>query len=83
MFCFDGFGIKHERYDLETEGFIQTETDEDRIKTPRTPRTSQTASQKQIFQSYLAKFMCNASEASEEGSAKRSRFVFYNVDENE
>ena len=39
--------------------------------------------QKQIFQSYLAKFMCNASDANVEGSARTSRFVFYNVDENE
>ena len=84
MFYFDGFGIKHLEPVLEGNPGGNAIKDESPGLHP--------PMKKQIFQPYLAKFMCNDGAAGGEGglsnresrpvtSNSGSRFVFYNVDD--
>lgn len=90
MFCFDGFGIKYQPAGIAEEGDQWNEDRHWRGSNDEAADWMQTATEgKQIFQPYLAKFMCNNSLlGNEEGDRAKTadyadRFVFYNVDDNE
>ena len=78
MFCFDGFGIKH-----FGPNSPQAEVKLLQIEEEKKELNESGEAPKQVFQPYLAKFMCNAPDGDQGGSGPTSRFVFYNVNENE
>ena len=78
MFCFDGFGIKYQEANENMEGDQSQEEWQG-------ADAQQDLDGKQIFQPYLAKFMCNVSDGDLEGGnmndVAADRFLFYNVDD--
>lgn len=79
MFCFDGFGIRYQQAGQNMEGDQEQEDRQD-------SEVEQDSDETQIFQPYLAKFMCNVrdegiegGEGEDNGDGEADRFVFYNV----